>query len=821
MRRLLLLLLLTASSVSAQQIRIPVENWTVRSENGRIGPIAALVPGVVHTALHDAGLIPDPYFGDNEQRVAWVDTTTWVYETRIHIPASMEQPILVFEGLDTIADVCIDSTRVLRADNMFRRWEVSLGSEFAGTEFALKIVFHPAAPEAERLAAEYPYPLPESPRMFVRKAAYHFGWDWGPRFLTAGPWKGVFLEDAAIPRLEGTYLRTLSISDDVAEVELVTSLRNAVTESAEIVVSLNGNEMVRTSVDGVADEEIRIPFEVSNPRLWWPGSSDPANLYDLDIEVAIDGRTIHERQRAGIRTVELDQTDGAFTFVINGEPIFAKGANSAPMTSFYPASAERYRTVLQSAADANMNMIRVWGGGVYEDDLFYDLADSLGIMVWQDFMFANALYPETEEFLANVRQEAGKQVARLRRHPSIVLWCGNNEISEGWHNWGWQESLGYSEADSLALWQGYQRLFEELLPSVVEEFQPDVPYWPSSPSNGWGRDIAYEQGDVHYWGVWWGRAPFESYREKIGRFNSEYGFQAYPVEATVRTFADDLPPDSEEFRNHQKHPHGEEWLREYALMTFGHVPEDPGLWRYMTQVMQAEGVGMAIAGHRASKPRTMGTLYWQLNDVWPVVSWSSMDVFGRWKPLHYRVRELYQPLFAEVYQEGDSLRLRVVSDSMRTYAGQVTIEAFDTLSGILGMDAIELTITANGVVDVPLKPRDAFEITDDRLVFRSVLYLGTNLGLSRNTSTLVPRWQLNIRDPELDVSIDDESDVVWISSKYPAFGVWLEDTAHGINMPLNYQDVFPSMNVFEGMFRPASLSADSITIRSLYDLQQH
>ncbi len=809
----LVVLLSLAGPLSAQGNRFPVEDWTLQTE---IGPVAAPVPGVLHTALHSVGIIPDPYFGDNEQRVAWVDSTSWVYETVVYVPPLMEKPELVFDGLDTLADVYVDGELALSANNMFRQWRITLDPTIEA--FDVQIVFHAAALEAERLAKEYPYPLPESPRMFVRKAAYQFGWDWGPRFVTSGPWKGVFLEDAALPRLEGTYLRTLSISENVAEVELITSIKNTDSQSAGVVVRIDGEEVVRMTVDAPIDEDVNISFAIPTPQLWWPRGSGEAYLYNLGVDVTVGGQTVTEYQQVGIRTVQLDQTDGAFTFVINGEPIFAKGANSAPMTSFYPASEERYRTVLQAAADANMNMIRVWGGGVYEDDLFYDLADSLGIMVWQDFMFANALYPDTDEFLANVRQEAEEQVSWLRRHPSIVLWCGNNEIIEGWHNWGWQQSLGYSEADSTALLQGYRNLFEELLPGVVEEHQPDVPYWPSSPSNGWGRDIAYEEGDVHYWGVWWGRAPFEMYREKIGRFNSEYGFQAYPVEATVRTFADDIVLDTLEFRNHQKHPHGEDWLREYAMMTFGHVPEDPGLWRYMTQVMQAEGVGMAIAGHRANKPRTMGTLYWQLNDIWPVVSWSSMDVFGRWKPLHYRVRELYQPLFSEVYQEGDSLRLRVVSDMNEPVSLSATLTAFDTDPGLTWFFALpgELEIPANGIIDLGVIPRESLNIPDERLILRTELR--TSEGLRQPTVTTVnARWNLRLPNPGL--SIHAEGDVIRLSSDQPALGVWLEEKEGGTNLPVNYFDVFPLHSVAVEL--PPGVDPNDLVVRSLYDLQRH
>ena len=313
------LLILFAQAVLAQTRVELTEGWTLRSEDREIGPIDAPVPGVVHTALHRAGIIPDPYFGDNEQRIAWVDSTTWVYETRFHVPAEMQQPVLVFEGLDTIADIYLNGAHVLRADNMFRKWRVPVEPSATGEEAALRIVFHPAALEAERLASEYPYPLPESPRMFVRKAAYHFGWDWGPRFVTAGPWRGVYLEDAALPRLENVYLRTLRIDPARAYVEIVMELLNVEDGQVQVVVELNGNESVRTTVDlDASDTEIFIPFVLDDPQLWWPRGSGESTLYDMEIEVTVHGHTIRERQRIGIRTVEIDQSDGAFTFVING-----------------------------------------------------------------------------------------------------------------------------------------------------------------------------------------------------------------------------------------------------------------------------------------------------------------------------------------------------------------------------------------------------------------------------------------------------------------------------------------------------------------------
>jgi len=360
------LLILFAQAVLAQTRVELTEGWTLRSEDREIGPIDAPVPGVVHTALYRADIIPDPYFGDNEQRVAWVDSTTWVYETRFHVPTEMQQPALVFEGLDTIADVYLNGVHVQRADNMFRKWRVPVDLSVMGEEVVLRMVFHPAALEAERLAAAYPYPLPESPRMFVRKAAYHFGWDWGPRFVTAGPWRSVYLEDAALPRLDNISLRTLRADPARAYVEIVFELLDVEDGPVQVAVKLNDIEFVRTTVDfDASDKEIFIPLVVDDPQLWWPRGSGDAALYNLQVEVTVHSHTIREQQRVGIRTVELDQTNGALQFVVNGEYIFVKGANSAPMTSFYPASEERYRIVLQAAAYANMNMLRVWGAGFH------------------------------------------------------------------------------------------------------------------------------------------------------------------------------------------------------------------------------------------------------------------------------------------------------------------------------------------------------------------------------------------------------------------------------------------------------------------------
>ncbi len=353
----------------------------------------------------------------------------------------------------------------------------------------------------------------------------------------------------------------------------------------------------------------------------------------------------------------------SFYLSVNGVPTFIRGANWIPAHSFPSAVTKSdYLNLLLSAKQANINLLRVWGGGYYEDDVFYELCDSLGIMVWQDFMFACAMYPGDAEFLSNVKAEATEQIIRLRNHPCIVLWCGNNEIDEGWHNWGWQKVHLYSRQDSQKIWSDYLKVFEEMLPELVSNYDSRS-YHPSSPANGWGREKAYTEGDVHYWGVWWGLKDYKMYEEKVGRFVSEYGMQGFPDWETVKTFTnpDLLSLKSPEFRNHQKHPTGFFNLSTYVKRDYK-VSRQLRKYAYTTQLLQADAIRTAIEAHRRAKPYCMGTIYWQLNDCWPVISWSGLDYNGYWKALHYTVRDAYAPVLISAVLQSDSLYVYGVSD---------------------------------------------------------------------------------------------------------------------------------------------------------------
>ncbi len=784
--------LLLAAPVQAQ--RVPLDTgWTLAAAHAPIGPVAAIVPGMVHPALRAAGLIPDPFFGANEAAVAWVDTTTWVYTRAVTVPASMQAPTLVFEGIDTFADVQVDGRTVLRTDNMFRAYRVPL----APGAHQVTVVVHPALREAQRRADAAPQPLPESPRVFARKAQYSFGWDWGPKLVGGGLWKPVFLEDAAAPRLDHVYAAPERIGGDAATYRIrgdVSGFAGPVVarvwlgDSLAVTRSLNVGARLQDVL-----HELDLPLRIERPRLWWPRGQGAPHLYRVTVELAGDGVTLRRAFNLGVRTVALDRTEGAFTFVVNGVPVFAKGANLVPLGSFLPAPRALYRARLQDAADAGMNLLRVWGGGIYEDDALYEIADSLGLMLWQDAPFASAMYPGDAAFVANVRAEAEENVRRLRGHASLALWCGGNEMREGWFNWGWQRALHYSPQDSLAVWHAYERVFEGVLPEIVQRLDPATPYWPSSPLHGWGRDVAYTDGDVHFWGVWWGRMPFEDYRSKVGRFNSEYGMQGFPAWATVRTFADTLALTSPAFRTHNKHPQGWDWLRSYAVQTFGAASDSLRRFAWQTQVMQAEGMGYAIAAHRAAKPRSMGTLYWQLNDVWPVVSWASVDVAGRWKPLHYRARALYAPFFAEARTEADTVRLRLVSDSRGAFWGRSSQRP-----SMCARAASAPTRWPSGSRPAPRRrcrsmpaPRSACPTACSPIRLRLVSDMGESRLDAR--STLASPWRVALADPGLHVERRGEALV--LTADRVALGVWLEDDAGSPNLPLNYLDLWPGVPV--------------------------
>ncbi len=692
-----------AASLSAIGAELDTTRW-----------LPATVPGTVHTDLLAAGVIPDPFHRDHELRLRWIEGEDWSYRTRLPVNPDVlgqERVELVFDGLDTYAEVLIDGEPVLQADNMFRTWRVDVGDRLDGGDHRLEVRFSSPIVAAQPSRDALPYVLPAGndrsdrpTRPFTRKAAYHYGWDWGPRFVTSGIWRPVRLEGWSGTRIRDVHWVQRSLSDEAAQLAAVVKLESTRAEQVRVRIFSPDEEFpgVSRSVRvGPGASQVELDFSIPSPERWWPNGLGEPHLYSVTAEVRDARRADLRTARLGLRTVEVitqpDSMGESFFVRVNGVPAFMRGANYVPLDHFTPRVGDRrYRQLFQAAREGHMNMLRVWGGGIYEDDLFYDLADEHGILIWQDFMFANGMYPWDDAFVGSVREEAAANVRRLRNHPSLALWCGNNEIEDGWMNWGWQTQLGYSPADSAEVWGGYQRIFRSLLPEVVDSLDPGRFYWPSSPSIGWGHEESLERGDSHYWGVWWGGEPFEVYAEKLPRFASEYGFQSYPALETIEAFT---RPEDRRLRSpvmdvHQKHPEGVETILDYMRRDYGE-PVDFEDFVYLSQVVQAEGVRIALEAHRRAMPRTMGTLYWQLNDTWPVASWSSLDYYGRWKALHHAARRAFRPLLLSAVVTGDTVRVYGVSDRLEPTSGRLEIVPVDFQEGERGGLGLPVTVAAN------------------------------------------------------------------------------------------------------------------------------
>lgn len=601
---------------------IELTNWQFQYQNQWF---PATVPGCIHTDLLAQGLIPDPFYGTNEDSVQWVSHRQWHYRTTFlkkDLPRGYFS--IDFEGLEVYADILLNGDTIMSTDNMFLEYAIVAERSKMQDTNILEVIFYPTAPRDSAALSALGYDVPDH-RVFTRTAPYQQGWDWGPKLNTCGIWQPVRITSCNVKR------------------------------DGRATLPKNNEQKV---IQGTWFDNHHITFK-STP----------------------------------------DSIGLAYTFFDNGNPIFVKGANWIPCHSFptlTPALAETYRYLLTSARDANFNMIRVWGGGIYEHDYFFDLCDSLGIMVWMDFNYSCALYPSTAAFLSNAAREAERQVARIAKHPCVVLWCGNNEVKNGWEDWGWQGQYQWTDEQIHELQSGIDTLFgsEGILAQAVQKHDPaNRPYVSSSPLFGWGHPECVTHGDSHYWGVWWGELPFEVYKEKTGRFMSEYGFQSYPDYSTVCRYCpeNERAIDSPTMRSHQKHPRGVQIIDKAMQQYYGFDSRSLSLedYCYVSQLLQAWGVGYGILQHRLAQPHCMGTLYWQLNDCWPVASWSSIDCYGNWKALHYRARDLFaDTVDLSRWESYYSIYPKNLKLSKADYS--VSTKAVD----VKGIPSIRVTITA-------------------------------------------------------------------------------------------------------------------------------
>lgn len=697
-RRLLysLVLLLTATVFAFPESEVGLHtNWEF-SQAGTNHWMPAEVPGTVHQDLIRNGKLPNPFWGTNETKIQWVEEKDWEYRTGFTLSAGQlnhEALQLVFEGLDTYADVYLNGSLILRCDNMFTGHVVDVKPVLREGLNRLHIYFHSPVrqtlPQWESTGFNYPADNDHHEKklsIYTRKAPYSYGWDWGIRMVTSGVWRPVRLRMFNTVHIDDVHHQQQLLTDEKASVSNTIRIHNVSGkfQQAELIVRylLDGKVAAEKSrkLTLVPDRNtVEVPVEILNPRRWMPQGWGKPVLYQQEVKVLQNGKELASfSQKIGLRTIRLvnedDQWGQSFYFEVNGIPLYAKGANYIPSDAMLPSvSPERYHLLFENIVKANMNMIRVWGGGAYEDDLFYQLADENGILVWQDFMFGCTTYPHDPAFLKRVQEEVEYNITRLRNHASLAMWCGNNEILEGMHYWGWDKR--YSKQVYDEMFTGYDRLFRDLLPAAVANFDPGRSYIHGSPlTSNWGRPESWSHGDSHNWGVWYGRKPFESFDTDLGRFMSEFGFQSFPEMKTIASFADsaDYALESEVMNAHQKSSIGNSLIKTYMERDYI-LPTRFEDFVYVGLVLQGRGMRYGFEAQRRNRPYCMGTLYWQLNDSWPVVSWSSVDYYNNWKALHYHTAKAFAPVLISPVQRNDSLHIYLVNDVPVT-KHQLTLE---------------------------------------------------------------------------------------------------------------------------------------------------
>ncbi len=797
------------------------------------GWLPAAVPGDVHLDLLANKKISDPFYRDNEAKLQWIQDASWEYRTTFTVtPAllSHSNVDLVFDGLDGPARVYLNGNLVLTGTNSFRIWRVSAKKQLHSGSNDLRVEFPSPIKAAVEIAAKDPWQerTKTAAKTYLRKPAYEYGWDWGPTFVTSGIWRPVRLEAWDQVRVADLAIRQHDVAKDVAHIEAQLEIEAAKAGPARVaiqywehgapagkplVISVNAN--LHSGIN-----QINVPVEIREPKLWWPAGYGEQSRYDFTASVSTgnaqnafsiaDERTITTGLRSIVLDRHPDQWGRSFQFLVNGVPVFAKGADVIPFDSFpNRVTSADYRRILESARAANMNMIRHWGGGYYETEEFYQICDELGIMVWQDFMFGNDWQPGAYDFKLNIEAEAEDQVRRLRNHPSIVIWCGNNETEVALY-WNGRASLPPNV--KFQMWQDYLTEFSGILNRVVARLEPEIPYWPSSPSGDYEmKTPQYQTGDDHIWDVWHGRVPFSTYEKHHARFVTEYGFQSFPEMRTIESFTE--PADRANIFTpvmlaHQKNNEGNDIIHNYLLKDYAE-PKDFASFLYVSQVLQAEGIKIGAEHFRRSRPETMGSIFWQLNDCWPVASWSSIDYAGRWKALQYYARRFYAPILVSPHVENGSVKVYIVSDKVSVMPAslRVRLMAFDGKVLLEEKPNVSVEPLASKVyLDWPLAKLTQAGAADTASVFVVAELMNGGNAISRNLIYLAPTKEVHLKPAILQTQILKASMPavsksvtsnyrVRITSPVLARDVYVSFGAVDATVSDNYIDILPGESV--------------------------
>ncbi len=807
-RSALLLVALVAAAPSygqavGKQTTLLHSNWEFRQRGGDSAEWhPGQVPGCVHLDLLRNKLIPDPFYRDNEAKLQWIEKADWEYRGTIQASDELlkhRHIELVFEGLDTYSEVSLNGTLVLTADNMFREWRVDVKQYLKPGANSLEIFFPSPIKAAAKVAAtdKWREKTHTDEKTYIRKAAYEYGWDWGPRFVTSGIWRPVKLEAWDDARISDFHIRQRDVTAEVAHLVAEVEVTAAGDVAAEVTLETAraGKKSQRAELHAGVNH-IDLPLEIVKPDLWYPAGYGTQPIYEFHARLKAGASQDEAVARTGLRSVvlrrDLDKWGRSFEFVINGIPVFGKGADVIPFDSFPTrVSTEQYRQVLQSAVDANMNMIRHWGGGYYETDEFYDMCDRLGIMIWQDFMFGNDWQPGTYPFKQSLAAEAEDQVRRLRNHPSIVIWCGNNE-TEG--AFAWRGGTKLPAEVSRRMWEDYLTVFSGILPRVVERLMPETPYWPSSPSADYEEvSDAYQSGDMHDWSVWHGRVLFRDYEKHNPRFMTEYGFQSFPEMRTVESFT--VPEDRTGITTpvmlaHQKNTAGNAIIHQYLLRDYPE-PRDFAAFLYASQVLQAEGIKVGAEHLRRNRPRTMGSIYWQLNDCWPVASWSSLDYYGRWKALQYYARRFYNDLLVSPHQENGAVAVYVVSDRTALVKAELRVR-------IMNVDGATLSDKSQSIQVAPLSSEVYLQFPFPKEADPSRSFVAADLivaGKTVSSNLLFVAPTKDVRLPPAQIKTELEGTRLRLSSPVLARSVWVSFGSLEATPSDNYFDLLPGQPV--------------------------
>lgn len=809
---------LTASAYQKPQVCTLHSDWTFCQVGDTLWSDAK-VPGTIHQDLLNHNRIPNPFYGMNEEAVQWVENEDWMYRTSFVVTEEQlnrDAAVLELDGLDTYADVFLNGALILRSDNMFVGHKVPVKSVLRKGENRLLIRFRSAVKEAlpqwETNGFDYPADNDHSSKrvsIYTRKAPYSYGWDWGIRLATCGIWRPVRLVFSDVARIEDYYVRQASVSASKADVDNRLEITNVTSQPVSALLkvayhySANDTKEVQKQIElRPGENTVSLPVMIDNPHLWMPNGWGEPSLYKFTASVSVDGVEVASQERqVGLRSIRVvmedDEHGKSFYFEVNGYPMFAKGANFIPDDALLPnVTTERYKRIFEDVKAANMNMLRVWGGGIYEDDKFYDEADRNGILIWQDFLFACTTYPHDPLFLKRVEAEAEYNIKRLRGHASLAMWCGNNEIYEGVRYWGWKNK--YTAEAFAEMNRGYDILFRQLLPDMVKRFDSDRFYMHGSPYEAnWGRPESWKIADSHNWGTWYGRKPFESFDSEIPRFMSEYGFQAFPEMKTIRTFAKekDFELESPVMNAHQKATIGNALIKQ-TMGLYYKVPAKFEDLVYVGLVLQGQGMRHGIEAHRRNRPYCMGSLFWQLNDSWPVVSWSSVDYYGNWKAMQYQSQRAFAPVLINAIKEGDDLCVYLISDELQDRDDvRLTVELMDFDGKSHGKWTHSGKLTANTSMLFLKKRVDEFLSKQDAATsfLRFTLKAKNGAALADEVFYFAYPKDQKLPEARIETSVKRRGEAIEMTLKADklARDIFIEVPVQGVRFSDNFFDLLP------------------------------